>query len=104
MEGDGRRTVQQGEGRGDEGVVDANLAADRHRDTRGGCDLRHKTPPFVRGVCETGGSRGHHVMAKTGLRRSPVKVVSPAERGRSPAKNPAENLRASHIPPTTLST
>jgi hypothetical protein len=38
-------------------------------------------------VRETGGFLGHHVIARTGLDRSPVKVMSPAERGRSAAKN-----------------
>jgi len=39
------------------------------------------------GVGETGGFPGHHVIAKRGLDRSPVKAVSPAARGRSEAES-----------------
>ena len=39
------------------------------------------------GVGETGGVPGHHVIAKRGLDRSPVKAVSPASRGRSEAES-----------------
>src|SRR5688572_18093194 len=35
----------------------------------------------------TGGFLGHHVKARTGLARGPVKAVSPALRGRSAAKS-----------------